>query len=165
MRIPLTLAKLLVREQRQEEAHHLLSSLPEDKRAIEEIRDLFSHLGFMLAAYTAPTKKRLEALVRIEEENLEVRYQLCALKLIDDDYDGAMSLLLEIMRKDSEFRNGVGRNGLLALFNLLGNKDELVDRYRKLMGSICTSWNISLNINIDTYIFTTGLHSLSFLCL
>jgi putative thioredoxin len=119
----------------------------------------------MLAAYTAPTKKCLEALVRIEEENLEVRYQLCALKLIDDDYDGAMSLLLEIMRKDSEFRNGVGRNGLLALFNLLGNKDELVDRYRKLMGSICTSWNISLNINIATYIFTTGLHSLSFLCL
>lgn len=133
IRIPLTLAKLLVREQRQEEAHRLLSSLPEDKRAIAEIRDLLAHIGFMLAASNAPSKRHLEALVSKEVENLEARYKLCALKLIDDDYEGAMELLLEIMRRDSRFRNGAGRNGLLALFNLLGNEGELVDRYRKLM--------------------------------
>ncbi len=133
LRIPLTLAKLLVREQRHEEAYGLLSSMPENKRAAPEIRDLLVHVGFLIAAHQAPAQQVLERQVAGQKANLEARYQLCALRLIKDDYEGAMELLLEIMRKDSKFRNGIGRSGLLAIFNLLGNKGELVERYRSLM--------------------------------
>ena len=132
-RIPLTLAKLLVREQRHEEAYRLLTSMPKDKYAVAEIRDLLVHVGFLLAARQAPEQQILEQQVAEQADNLEVRYQLCAVRLIKDDYEGAMELLLEIMRRDSGFRNGVGRSGLLAIFNLLGNEGELVERYRRLM--------------------------------
>jgi putative thioredoxin len=133
LRIPLSLGKLLIREQRHEDAYRLLASLPEESRILPEIRDLLAHLGFLLAAAQAPEQPILERLAAEQAENLEVRYQLCAVKLIRDDYEGAMELLLEIMRKDSGFRNGAARNGLLAIFGLLGNQGELVDRYRKLM--------------------------------
>ena len=132
-RLPLTLTKLLMREQRFDQAHQLLTSLPRDAREAPEIRDLLVHLGFMIAVREAPDRVELERQIASETDNLEARYQLSALKLINDDYEGAMALLLEIMRKDSGFREGVGRKGLLAIFNILNNQGELVDRYRKLM--------------------------------
>ncbi len=133
IRPPLTMAKLLSRDRRHEEAHRLLELLPDEMRAAPEVRDLTAHLGFLLAANEAPAKQVLEKAIAEKPENLQARYQLAALKLLEDDYESAMELLLEIMRKDSGFRNGVGRNGLLAIFNLLGNEGELVARFRKLM--------------------------------
>jgi putative thioredoxin len=132
-RLPLTLTKLLMREQRFDQAYQLLKSRPRDTREAPEIRDLLVHLGFIIAVREAPDRAQLERKIASETDNLEARYQLSALKLIDDDYEGAMALLLEIMRKDSGFREGVGRKGLLAIFNILSNQGELVDRYRKLM--------------------------------
>lgn len=61
------------------------------------------------------------------------RHQLCALKLVEDDYEGAMELLLEIMRVDDQYANAVGRNDLLSLFKLPGVDQALVTRYRKKM--------------------------------
>ena len=133
IRPPLAMAKLLTRDQRHVDAHRLLDSLPDDMREVPEVRDLLAHLGFICAADKAPGKQILEKDIAERPENLEARYQLSALKLLEDDYEGAMELLLEIMRKDSGFRKGAGRNGLLAIFNLLGNNGELVERYRKLM--------------------------------
>ncbi|MEN8133547.1 MAG: tetratricopeptide repeat protein [Pseudomonadota bacterium] len=133
LRIPLTLAKLLAQEQRHEEAHRLLFSLPAEQRIHPDIRDLLAHLSFLLAARKAPNKRTLEKQVRENTDDLEARYQLCALKLIGDDYQGAMDLLLEILQKDRQFRNGIAADGLLAIFKLLGDKGKLVDRYRRLM--------------------------------
>ena len=47
-----------------------------------------------------------------------------------DDCDGALVQLLEIARRDPLFRGGAGRNGLLALFSLLGEQDARTQRYR-----------------------------------
>lgn len=63
----------------------------------------------------------------------EARYQLSALELVEEDYEGAMEQLLEIMRRDRGFRDDVGRNGLLAIFGILSNKGPLVERYRSLL--------------------------------
>ena len=49
VRIPLTLTKLLMRDNRHEEAHQLLSALPTDQRDVPEIRNLRVHIGGLLA--------------------------------------------------------------------------------------------------------------------
>jgi putative thioredoxin len=64
---------------------------------------------------------------------LEASYQLSAVQLVANDYDAAMPQLLEIARRDRGFRHDAGRNGLLALFELLGDDDERVVRYRALL--------------------------------
>ncbi|MFB6260128.1 MAG: tetratricopeptide repeat protein, partial [Thiohalorhabdaceae bacterium] len=43
----------------------------------------------------------------------------------------AFEHLLEIVRRDREFRDDAGRKGLLALFDMLGNRHPLVSDYRK----------------------------------
>lgn len=133
LRIPLTLAKLLMREDRHADAYELLLALPAQAQEDPELRDLLVHLGFLLAAREAPDKDTLEAKIAADPDDLEARYQLCAVKLVDDDYRAAMDLLLGIMRKDSRFRDGVARKGLLALFGMLKHEPELVAHYRKEM--------------------------------
>jgi len=54
----------------------------------------------------------LEQAILVHPEDIEARYRLGAARLMHDDY------------------GGVGRNGLLALFSLLGEQDVRTQRYR-----------------------------------
>jgi putative thioredoxin len=133
MRVALTLAKLLLREGKHGQAYQLLSALPKEKRALAQVRDLLAHVGFIVTAEDAADEQTLEQAIEADSADLEARYQLSALKLFDDDYEGAMEQLLEIMRRDRGFRDDVGHNGLLAIFGILDNKGPLVERYRSLI--------------------------------
>jgi putative thioredoxin len=55
--------------------------------------------------------------------------------LTQDEYEMAMMQLLEIIRRDNA-RHQASRDGLLAIFDLLGENDERVQRYRTLLDKI-----------------------------
>jgi len=133
LRIPATLAKLLMREGRLDEARKLLAALPEEIKREGEIAILLAHLLFLRLASTAPDADSLQRRIGQNPDDLEARHQLAALLLIDDQYPAAMDQLLEIFRRDRSFRDGAGRHGLLAVFRILGDDHSLVKRYRQLM--------------------------------
>lgn len=60
-----------------------------------------AHVGFMRAAQNAPPVEQLERAIGDNPDNLEARYQLCALKMTQDRYEEAMQQLLEIVRRDT----------------------------------------------------------------
>lgn len=132
-RIPLDLAKLLVLQGRHQQAHELLTSLPVPARKNAEISALLTHLGFILAAQDAPPPDQLDKRIGLNPDDLEARYRLAALKLIQNQYTQAMAQLIEIARRDRTFRDDVGRMGLLAIFNILGDDNDLVRHYRSLL--------------------------------
>ena len=132
-RAPLQVAKLLVLQGRYAQADDLLQALPPEARALPELRQLAAHVAFLRAARDAPPEDTLRNTIAADPANLEARYQLSALRLVANDYDGAMEQLLEIARRDRSFRHDAGRSGLLALFELLGEADERVARYRALL--------------------------------
>jgi putative thioredoxin len=53
----------------------------------------------------------------------------------EEDYDTAMDLLLELMRRDRSYGDDAGRSALLKVFDLLGN-DPRVGQYRRRMASL-----------------------------
>jgi thioredoxin-like negative regulator of GroEL len=57
---------------------------------------------------------------------------------LDTDAFGRLAQLLEIARRDPSFRSGAGRNGLLALFGLLGEQDARTQRYRAALLNIAS---------------------------
>ena len=61
------------------------------------------------------------------------RYQLSAIRLLSNGFAGEMEQLLEIVRRVRAFRDDAGCKGLVAFFNMLGNEDELVSKYRPLL--------------------------------
>jgi putative thioredoxin len=120
-------------QQRFSQADELMKSLPLEVRQHPEIRDLSVHVGFICTAQDAPPIATLERAIADNPDDLEARYRLCAIKMTQDDYTAAMEQLLEIVRRDHGFRDQAGRNGLLAIFSLLGEDDEHVRRCRALL--------------------------------
>lgn len=131
--IPMDLAKLLMLSGRFDQADELLRCMPPAAREHRELRNLASHLGFIRAAQGAPPIGALEDTVSHDPADLDSRYQLAALKVVRDDYEGAIVQLLEILKRDPKYRNDAGRHSLLALFDMLGDDDERVRRYRPLL--------------------------------
>ncbi|HCU54356.1 MAG TPA: co-chaperone YbbN [Gammaproteobacteria bacterium] len=132
-RIPLELAKLLVLQERYAQADDLLQALPEESRSDPELHKLATHVAFLRAAREAPSMEALEKAIADHPDNLEARYQLSARHLVASNFEPAMQQLLEIVRRNRDFRRDAGRQGLLALFELLGDDDEQVVRYRALL--------------------------------
>ncbi len=126
----LDVAKLLVLQGRYAEAENLLAALPEALRTRPEARALQAHAGFLGAARDAPPAETLEQAVAADPGDLEARYRLAAVRLLADDYEGAMTQLLEVMRREPGFRAGAARNGLFAVLALLGEQDARVQRVR-----------------------------------
>ena len=66
-------------------------------------------------------------------ENHEARRQLSTLLFLEADIDGAMSEALEIVKIGREKDRDSGREALLNMFEALGNSNEHVVRYRRLL--------------------------------
>ena len=132
-RLAVDLVKLLVLQQRYTQADLLMKSLPAVIRERLEVRNLAAHVNFIRIAQEAPPSEKLVTAIAENADDLEARYCLSAVMMIRDDYEGAMQQLLEIVRRDQAFRDHAGRNGLLAIFDLLGENDERVQRFRIML--------------------------------
>lgn len=128
--IALDLAKLLILKADYARAESVLQALPPEVREEGEINALLAHAGFLRVAQSAPRIEILEREVEAEPGNLVVRYQLSAVKLLHNDYAGAMQQLLEIVRRDRGFRDDAGRKGLIAILNMPGLESGQVANFR-----------------------------------
>ena len=116
-------------------AEESLDSLPADAQDNPEVTSLRSHLFFEGQVAGAPDEAELEARLAADPGDYEALFQLALRKVIDRDYETAMELLLELIKKDTSFGDDAGRRGLLRVFELLGD-DPRVSRYRSRMASL-----------------------------
>ena len=132
-RVALTMMKLMLREGQFEplfDFHKLLS--PRLKKN-EEIINLESHSQFLYAANQSGDREQLEQTLSNQPDNLEVRFQLGALNLVEDHYTEAMDQLLEIIKQDRQYRNDVAVKGMVTILNLIGSNTDTARQYRSKM--------------------------------
>ena len=128
--LPLMMAKLLIRLHRVDEAAALLESLPADARDTEEVASLSAHVEFLRAAESAPDAGVLDASIAAGPDDVDARWQRAALHLMADEYEAALQQLMEILRRNREFRGDLARRGLLALFSVIKGQEPLIRKYR-----------------------------------
>jgi putative thioredoxin len=116
-------------------AEATLDGLPANEQVKPEVAALRSHLYFEGRVAGAPATTELEASLAADPDDHEARFQLALRKVVEQDYDVAMELLLELMKKDRGFGDDAGRNTLLKVFELLGD-DPRVNQYRRRMASL-----------------------------
>jgi len=116
-------------------AEATLDALPANEQLKPEVAALRSQLYFEGRVADAPAAADLEARLASNPDDHEARFQLALLKVVEQDYDTAMELLLELMKKDRGFRDDAGRNTLLKVFELLGD-DPRVGQYRRRMATL-----------------------------
>ncbi|HRH82514.1 MAG TPA: tetratricopeptide repeat protein [Thiobacillaceae bacterium] len=119
----LDLAKLLTLDGQAEQALRLLSALPREARRDGRIAPLLAHLE-LLDAVQAPAAPQAVA------DDPVWQLHAAALELVADRREEAMERLLALSRTHSDFRDDIGRRGLLALFAMLGAEHELTRRFR-----------------------------------
>jgi putative thioredoxin len=111
-----------------------LDSLPADEQENPEVTTLRNQLFFEGQVTGAAAATELEARLAADSDDTQALYQLALCKVVEQDYETAMELLLKLMQQDRSFGDDAGRRGLLKVFELLGD-DPRVSRYRSRMAS------------------------------
>ncbi len=125
--IPRDLAKLLWSGGEREQALRLLESLPAELRTHPDIANLYAHFALAHAAENAPADAETLA---ADNGDPEARFRLAALQLAHDDMESALGTLDALDADHPQYRNGLPRQALLALFELLGAEHPLTREYR-----------------------------------
>jgi putative thioredoxin len=134
-RVTLTLAEAQAAMGDIAAAEAALDSLPANERDKPEVTILRSHLFFQSQVAGGPAATELEARLAADPGDTLALFQLALRKVVDQDYETAMELLLQLMQKDRSFEDDAGRRVLLKVFELLGD-DPRVSRYRSRMASL-----------------------------
>lgn len=134
-RVTLTLAQAQAAMGDVAAAEATLDSLPANEQEKPEVATLRSHLYFEGQVAGAPAATELDARLAADPGDTQALYQLALRKVIEQDYETAMALLLQLMQKDRSFGDDAGRRVLLKVFELLGD-DPRVGGYRRRMAGL-----------------------------
>lgn len=129
-RVMLANARYLASVGRLEEAEQQLNTLPEEQRNTPEINAMLARLQFDRASADTPPAEALEQRLRENPSDSEAMHQLASHKIMQNDLEGALELLLTLMRSDREYGDDAARKDMLRIFEMLGGQGELVKRYR-----------------------------------
>ncbi len=134
-RILLAFAKCLIREQAYEQAFELLR----DTALVKENAEagiLMANALFIHTAQQAPDLDTLQQQIDAQPLNLDYQFQLCSHKMMQSEYQQALAILLAMLQQDRRWNQGVALLCLHAVFNMLGQDEPIVQKYRKLLSSL-----------------------------
>ena len=139
-RIKIELARMLVTEPVSqnhraslEECRGLLDSLSLRSSADPEVERLRARLDLQYAAADAPPVEDLKRVVQNSPGDNVARFQLGARQALVGEFEPAMEQFLEVVKRDRSFGDDAARKALVGLFNSLGNKHPLTNKYRVLL--------------------------------
>lgn len=133
-KIRISAASIMLELGQHAEARRLLESLSPANRQLEQVLALFTRLDFVEKGGSGDTSELLEK-IAANENDLGARLELANLHLAHEDYESALQQLIEIVRRDRQFGDDVGRKTMLSVFGLLGGANPLVSTYRRLLAS------------------------------
>ena len=129
--LTLDYAAFKMKQGRLDDAASLIASLPRNVRDEKDAMRLSALLEFATLTREAPAVTELEETVSNTPDDLESLYLLGALYVMNDQMENALETFMQLLQRDRSFRDDAGRKGLLAIFDLLEDQEELVNRYRR----------------------------------
>lgn len=124
--LQIELARVLLQKNLSADARAVLEQLPEADKARPEVKGLIAGLQFV---EKAPSAEQLAALA--DRDDSEARYLKAMAALVQADYESALQQLLNLLRDDRAYEEGVAHKTLLEVFALLGEGNPLVVSSRR----------------------------------
>ncbi len=125
-KIILEAAKFFINENKLDLAEELLNEIKEyDKEYYTEAQAVKELINF---------KKVCEELQ--PENELDKLYKEASCAVLEGDYKKALELFLEIVQRDRSYRDDGARKAMVAIFNLLGEGNELTKEYRRKLAMV-----------------------------
>ena len=129
--LTLDYAAFKMKQGRLDDAAALIASLPRNVRDEKDAMRLNALLEFAMVTREAPSLTELEETVSNNPDDLESLYLLGAVYVKSDQMEQALEAFMQLLQRNRSFRDDAGRKGLLAVFDLLEDQEELVNRYRR----------------------------------
>ncbi|MDH3386452.1 MAG: thioredoxin [Gammaproteobacteria bacterium] len=129
--LKVTIAQVVYGQGNSERALALLDSLDEAGNKLDAAIKLRAEMNLAAQLADLPELSEIEQRLQQNPKDLEALLQKSRHLTAQGDYENAMQCLLEIMRIDRGFDEDAGRNGLLALFDMLGGEHPSVQKYRR----------------------------------
>ncbi len=131
-RYPVLMVKLLMRQRRIDEALAILEALPDELKTHDELASLHAHLIILRTGVRNADQTALRA--RLESsDDPDVRFQLASSLVIADEYEDALEHLLYLAQHAPDYRDGLPKQCMIALFNLLEGRGEILKRFRSAL--------------------------------
>ncbi|WP_374013424.1 thioredoxin [Pseudoxanthomonas koreensis] len=117
------------------EAEGLLDALPANLATDDRALRARARLGFAALLDGAPPVQELERTLAADPGDLRARHLLAVHHLVDGDTATGLEQLLEMLRRDRGFEDGLPRRALIEAFRVIEDED-LVGQYRRKMASL-----------------------------
>jgi len=124
------LADLLVRKGDTDEAGKVLATIPDDAENVKRPR---TRLEFLEESSAMPSADELYQTEITDSNKLEIAYGRAVWLTMEEHYQEALDLCLEILSTDREFRDDIGRVTMIRIFDLMDKGDEMASVYRRKM--------------------------------
>ena len=117
-----------------DEAEAMLAAVQPNLEFDDRVATLRAALAFARSAGSA-SEAELKAKLAANLADHETRFALAGLYAGTKRYREALDELLEIVRRDRNWKDGQARKQILAIFNLAEKQPELVSEYRRKLAS------------------------------
>lgn len=132
----LRLLEWLIEDKQFEEASLLAKSVSRQGQSSAEFRATMASLELLREPQEAGDPNGLIEKLNQDPDDLETRFELAKCLIGRQQYAEGMDHLIEIIRRNREFKNDAARKTMLKVFEALGGKGDLVSRYRGKLSSI-----------------------------
>src|SRR5690606_2784999 len=134
--VALARAEAACAEGRLDDAERELAAIDPEPALELRMQELKKAIAFAREAAQAPGADELEAKLAANPDDHEARLALAKRHAAERRYRDAMEALLEIVRRDRNWREGEARKQLVALFELAAGEPGLVGEYRRKLASM-----------------------------
>lgn len=133
--IGMELAGVLIALKRFDEASAQLESIKLADRD-QRYQQLLAQIELQREAAKTPEIRALEQQLAGNPDDLETAYLLAVQYSQNEQHREALDLLIDVLRKDREFRDGGAKKALLDIIAVLGNSDPLAKEYQRKLFSL-----------------------------
>ncbi|MCU7936745.1 MAG: thioredoxin [Candidatus Thiodiazotropha sp. (ex Dulcina madagascariensis)] len=132
-RVRLSYARYMATLGKLDEAEKLLKALPDEEKNKPDVASMLARIEFDRATADSPPADELEKRLQDNPADSEALHLLSSHKVMENDYEGALALLLTLLQKDRSYGDNIAQKEMLRIFELLGGQGDLVKRYRNKM--------------------------------
>ncbi len=135
----LGLARLLTAKDENADALALLERLSPNAREYDEAQQLAAQVRVKQSGANAGEEAAYREKLEANPNDLDARFELARILAASTRYDEALAEYLEILKKDRTFRDEGARKAMLEIFDVVGSRSDLSDRYRAELAKVLFS--------------------------
>lgn len=118
------------------DAKQLLEALPQASKSDEKVKEMLTWIELQESTAGLADAATLQQAVADNPADLQARLDLARLCMAQKHYETAVEQLFEIIRRDRQFEDDIGRKTMLDIFTLLGNGHALVRTARRQLSAL-----------------------------